>query len=98
MEASTKTDFPSQNIVNQRLKSVMKTLRASMDRESSASGDDADDVETCEPHPKCPKVYTDIENQHFLKDKLRTLVGFLSKDNESIEAKPVTEGKQNQAR
>ena len=77
-EASTKTNFPSQNIVNQRLKSVMKTLRASVGQESSASDDD-NDIETYEPRSKCPKVYTNIENQHFLEDKLRTLVGLLSK-------------------
>ena len=75
MEALATTNFPIQNIVNQRLKSVLKTLRAFVDHELDASNDGA---ETYEPLSKHPKVYKEIEDQDFSEDELRTLIGLLS--------------------
>ena len=76
MEVLATANFPIQNIVNQRFNSVLKTLRASVDQEFDASNDDG--VETYEPLSKYPKVYKEIEDQDFLEDELRTLIGLLS--------------------
>ena len=76
MEALATTNFPVQNNVNQRLKSVLKTIRASVDHESDARDDNG--VETFEPHSKRPKVHKDIEDQDLSEDELRTLTGLLS--------------------
>ena len=72
MESLATTNFPIQNIVNQRLKSVLKTLRASMDHKLDASNDG---VETYRPLSKHPKVRRlkiedqdkEIEDQDFWK-------------------------------
>ena len=70
VEALAITNFPVQNIVNQRLKSVLKTLRASVNYELDASNDG---VETYKPLSKHPKLYKETEDQDFSEDELRTL-------------------------
>ena len=70
MEALATSNFPIQNMVNQRLKSVLKTLRVSVDHELDASNDG---FETYEPLSKHPKLYKETEDQDFSEDELRTL-------------------------
>ena len=52
MEALATSNFPIQNMVNQRLKPVLKTPRASVDHKLDASNDGFETYETLSKHPK----------------------------------------------
>ena len=70
MEALATSNFPIQNMVNQRLKSVLKTLRAFVDHELDASNDGFETYKTLSKHPK---LYKETEDQDFSENELRTL-------------------------